>query len=169
MKHNIIKRSTINLFAATGVILLLQACSHQPDYKAARDQVINLHDKLMDDDGLAVNDKLKLKSLATPAALQNLKTAQPQTDTVVEKTHITSMIKHLDSVSNAMSDWMNQFEPDVQGKSDQQAADYFKAEKLKVNRLDSSYKVVLKTSDAYLAKFHIKADSAKAQPMKMKM
>jgi len=168
MKHNIIKQSTINLFAVLSFILLLQACNHQPDYKAARDQV-NLHDELMGDDGRAMNDKAKLKSLATPSALHNLKSTQPQTDTATEKTHITTMIKQLDSVSNAMSDWMSQFNPDVQGKSDQQAVDYFKAEKIKVNKLDSSYKVILKASDAYLAKFHVKADSVKAQPMKMKM
>jgi len=170
MKHRIIKQSTFNLFIALSAILLLQACNNQPAYKAARDQVINLHDELMGDDGLAMTNKARLKAIATPAALQNLKITQPQTDTAMEKAHITAMIKQLDSVSNAMSDWMNQFNPDVQGKSDQQAVDYFKAEKVKVNKLDSSYKVILKTSDVYLAKFHVKAtDSVKAQPMKMKM
>jgi hypothetical protein len=169
MKY-ITKKSTINLFAALGLVLILQACNQQPAYKAVRGKVIALHDRLMGEDGLAMNSKAKLKALETPAALQTVKTSRPQTDTAMEKVQVKTMITRIDSVSNAMSDWMSQFNPDIKGKSDQQAVDYFTAEKVKVNKLDSAYKVILKSSGDYLARFHVKnADTVKTRSMKMKM
>lgn len=153
-----------------GLLCALQACNSGPDYKTVRDQVISQHDELMGDDEKAMMNKMKLDTLGMPATLQKLKQQQPQLDTAAEKRVITALTKQLTAADDAMGDWMHNFNPDVQQKNNQQAVDYFKAEKVKVQKLDSAYKVAIKASDEELDKFHIKADAAKSnQPMKMKM
>jgi len=162
------KKITISCAAATfSILTIFQACKQQPDYKAIRQQVVNIHDTIMNEDGKLMADKSLLKSMITPVSLNELKTAYTNIDTVAEKAKASTLIHQLDSVSNAMSDWMNQFNPDVQDKNKQQATDYFGLEKVKVSRLDSAYKALLKTSADYLKRFHLKpADSS---VMKMKM
>ena len=151
-------------------LFLTQSCSNGSDYKAVREQIVVMHDKIMGEDGQLMSDKAKLKNLSSVAGLQQIKTAMPQADTAAEKLKITTLAKQLDSVSNSMSDWMAAFNPDAEGKTDDQATAYFKGEKVKVTRIDSSYNVLLKTAGDYLKKFNIKPDTAaKSQPMKMKM
>lgn len=147
-------------------ILIFQACKQPTDYKAIRKEIINIHDTIMNEDGKLMADQSMLKSMIAPASLAELKKAY-NIDTTAEKQKATTLIHRLDSVSNAMSDWMGQFNPDVQGKNAQQATDYFGLEKVKVSQLDSSYKTILKTTGDYLKKFHLKpADSS---TMKMRM
>lgn len=149
------------------IIVMFQACKQQPDYKAIRQQVVSVHDSIMSEDGKLMADQSMLKSMITPVSLAELKKDNNITDTAAEKMRAMALIHRLDSISNAMSDWMSRFNPDVQGKNAQQATEYFSAEKIKVSRLDSSYKALLKISTDYLKQFHLKP--AKSAPMKMKM
>lgn len=137
-------------------LAIFQSCKQQPDYKKIRQQVVNIHDTIMNEDGRLMTDRSMLKSLITPATLIELKKAY-HIDTTAEKAKATALIHRLDSVSNAMSDWMNRFNPDVQGKNARQATDYFGMEKIRVSRLDSSYKAILKTTGDYLMRFRLKA------------
>ncbi|MNY82604.1 hypothetical protein D3C86_2248100 [compost metagenome] len=54
---------------------------------------------------------------------------------------------------DSMNDWMHKFEPDVTGKSNDEAIQYFEAEKAKIATIDSLYKVEIKVSGEYLSKF----------------
>jgi hypothetical protein len=155
------------LVYTTAILGLLAACKQQPDYKAIRQQVVNIHDTIMKEDGKLMSDQSMLKSMIMPASLVELKKAYMGMDTAAEKAKATMLIRRLDSVSNAMGDWMNQFDPDVQGKNAEQARDYFGIEKTKVSRLDSSYKAILKITGDYLKKFNLKP--AGSSTMKMKM
>lgn len=148
-------------------LLSFQACKQQADYKAVRKEIINIHDTIMNEDGKLMADESMLKSMIAPASLTALKKANNGMDTAAEKLKATTLIHRLDSVSNAMSDWMGKFNPDVQGKNAQQAADYFGIEKVKISQLDSSYKAALKTTGDYLRKFHLKAADSSAMKMKM--
>jgi hypothetical protein len=163
MKH--IK--TKYILPAAVCLLAFQACKQQVDYKAIRKEIINIHDTIMNEDGKLMADQSMLKSMIAPASLAALKKANNGMDTTTEKLKATTLIRRLDSVSNAMSDWMGKFNPDVQGKNVQQAADYFGIERIKVSQLDSSYKDLLKTAGDYLKQFHLKAADSSAMKMKM--
>ncbi|MNY83295.1 hypothetical protein D3C86_2259730 [compost metagenome] len=52
-----------------------------------------------------------------------------------------------------MNDWMHNFEPDVTGKSNEDAVQYFKDEKAKIAEVDSLYKKEIASSNAYLERF----------------
>jgi hypothetical protein len=52
-----------------------------------------------------------------------------------------------------MNNWMHQFEPDVTGKSNEDAIVYFQSEKRKIAAIDSVYKQEIQTSGEYLKKF----------------
>jgi hypothetical protein len=148
--------------------LLLQSCQNQPDYKAVRQQVIDKHDKIMADGERATNNKMKLDTLAL-SGLKQLKKANSTLDTLAEKQTITSLINKLDDADDKMNDWMHAFKTDVEGKTNKEAVAYFNAEKLKVEQLDSVYKVVLKQTDDYLKKLNIKPDTAMSSHDHMKM
>lgn len=155
------------ILPAAACLLTIQACKQHADYKAIRNEIINIHDTIMNEDGKLMADQSMLKSLIAPANLTALKKADNSMDTAAEKLKATKLINRLDSVSNAMSDWMGKFNPDVQGKDARQAADYFRIEKNKVSRLDSSYKAILKTTGDYLKQFHLKATDSSGMKMKM--
>ncbi len=148
----------------------LQACQQEPDYKAVRQQVIDLHDKLMGDDEKAMRNQMKLDTLITPAGLHQLKQTQPQLDTAMAKQQMSALIKQLQQADDAMNDWMHRFNPDVQGQNNQQAVSYFNTEKKKVVHLDGLFKAAIQNSSAYLNKLNVKTDTGKATGhMEMKM
>ena len=160
------QKTYLTSILALSVLTTFQACKQQPDYKAIRQQVVNIHDTIMKEDGKLMADQSMLKSMIGPASLIELKKAY-NIDTATEKAKAGELIHRLDSVSNAMSDWMNQFNPDVRNKNAEQARDYFGIEKIKVSKLDSSYKSILKTTGQYLEQFHLKAADSGAMKMKM--
>jgi len=135
--------------------LITAACMQQnkdtTDYKAVRDEVMQFHDVVMGDHSALVNNQMKLDTLLKN--LSGLKTKFPDIDTLKEKQAIATMIKDLSSAEDQMNDWMHKFEPDVTGKSNEVAVQYFKDERKKIERIDSLYKQEIKLSDDYLIKF----------------
>jgi len=125
--------------------------SKQQDYKAVRDEVMKFHDVVMADHGVIVSNQMKLDTLLKD--LSGLKAKFPQADTVKEKAAITALIADLTKAEALMNDWMHQFEPDVTGKSNEAAIQYFQDEKLKIAAVDSVYKKEIKLSGAYLSQF----------------
>nr|WP_199075779.1 hypothetical protein [Pedobacter sp. ASV19] len=130
--------------------ILAVACAPKPDYKAERDEVMKFHDVVMQDHGVVVNNQMKLDSLLKD--LKGLKVSQPSLDTVAARKEMEQLKSSLGSAEDRMNDWMHQFEPDVTGKSNEEAIKYFKDEKVKITRIDSLYKQEIKTSGAYLDK-----------------
>ncbi|GAA4336435.1 hypothetical protein GCM10023149_45210 [Mucilaginibacter gynuensis] len=137
---------------------LLQACTNEPDYKESRQKVLDLHDKIMIDGERAMNNKMKLDTLAQ-TGLSALKKAQPATDTIAIKQQIAVLVKDLDAADDEMNNWMHAFNADVQGKSNAEASKYFDAEMLKVKKVDSLYKKAIAASANYLKQYNIKADT----------
>src|SRR3569833_2204232 len=103
-----IKKTYLTYAVALGILAILQACKQQPDYKKTRQQVVDIHDTIMNEDGKLMADQSALKNMIKPASLVGLKKAY-SIDTAAEKAKATVLIHRLDSVSNAMSDWMGQF------------------------------------------------------------
>lgn len=138
----------------SGIFILALAfasCKQQADYKASRDEVIKVHDVVMADQGKVVDQQLKLGGMLKN--LSAIKASNPQIDTIKEKDSITIVRDRLNVAEEAMNTWMHEFEPDVTGKSNEEAVAYFEAEKLKIQKVDTLFKAELKRAEAYLSKF----------------
>ncbi len=137
------------------IAIVAVACSptqnKETNYKAVRDEVMKFHDVVMADHGMVVNNQMKLDTLVRD--LKGLKTRFPEIDTLKEKDAINDLIKDLTIAEDSMNDWMHNFEPDVTGKSNEVAVQYFKDEKAKIAAVDSLYKREIASSNAYLERF----------------
>ena len=130
------------------------ACTPKKDYKTSRDEVMKLHDIVMADQGRIVENQMKTDTLLRDLA--GLKVKFPDVDTVSTQDTLRMVALNLARAEEAMNTWMHEFEPDVTGKSNEDAIKYFEAEKRKIVGIDSMYKAELKSSDAYLNKFKSK-------------
>ena len=137
---------TVLAFAAVAA-----ACTQSPNYKSERDEVMKFHDVVMQDHGTLVNNQMKLDTILHE--LSALKQKFPAVDTLKEKVTLKETLDRLNKAEDLMNDWMHKFEPDVTGKSNEEAVKYFKAERVKIGKVDSLYKAEIKSSDAYLAQF----------------
>lgn len=138
----------------TGILLaatMLAACQQGTDYKAVRDDVMKFHDVVMADHGVIVSNQMKLDTLLKD--LKGLKITFPELDTLKERIAMDALKLELVKAEDAMNDWMHQFEPDITGKSNEEAVKYFEAEKKKIADIDSIYKQEIKISNEYLIKF----------------
>ncbi|QNK61175.1 hypothetical protein H7F33_11380 [Pedobacter sp. PAMC26386] len=135
------------LVLVTGAV----ACTQTQNYKTERDEVMKFHDTVMADHGILVNNQMTLDSLLK--GMPALKTKFPATDTVKEKVVMKATLDKLNVAEELMNDWMHKFEPDVTGKSNEDAIQYFKAERIKIGKIDSVYKIEIQSSDAYLKQF----------------
>ena len=141
------KRSIGVLFISVAAI----ACTPKSDYKVVRDEVMKLHDVVMADHSKIINNQMALDTLIKD--IKGLKIKFPEADTAKEKVEISGLLTKLTHAEDSMNDWMHQFEPDVTGKSNEAAIAYFEAEKTKIAKIDSLYKVEIKVSGEYLSKF----------------
>lgn len=138
----------IFLFAMASVAM---SCTQKVDYKTERDEVMKFHDVVMEDHGILVDNQMKLDSMLKN--LPALKQKFPAIDTAKEKVVMTIALESLKSAESLMNDWMHKFEPDITGKSNEEAVTYFKAERQKIARIDSLYKGQIKASNLYLSQF----------------
>jgi len=129
----------------------MTACSPTADYKKERDEVMVFHDKVMADHGLIVENQMKLDTMTRNLAALKLKF--PDLDTLKEKEHMLALIAELNAAEEQMNTWMHEFEPDITGKSNDEAISYFKNEKLKIRAVDSLYKEEIKLSGGYINKY----------------
>lgn len=133
-------------------ICAAMACNQQkPNYKVVRDEVMKFHDVVMADHGRIVANQMKLDTLVR--GLKEWKVRVPELDTAKEKMVIGTLLRDLGKAEDSMNDWMHKFEPDVTGKSNEEAVRYFTAEKAKIVAVDSLYKKEIGLSDQYLSKF----------------
>ncbi len=142
------------MFRTLGILIIIiafAACKPQADYKTKRDEVIKLHDVVMADQGKVVSREIQITDILKD--LRTLKNKNPHIDTLVEKDSLHIIHGRLSKADEAMNDWMHQFEPDVTGKSNEEAVQYFEAEKVKIQKVDTLFKQEIKAADAYLSKF----------------
>lgn len=131
--------------------LAFASCKLQTDYKEKRNEVIKVHDVVMADQGKVVDKQMQLQNMLKDLPVLVVK--NPGMDTIKERDSIVIIRDRLNDAEEAMNTWMHEFEPDVTGKSNEEAIAYFEAEKLKIEKVDSLFKLELKNADAYMSKF----------------
>jgi hypothetical protein len=127
----------ILVFIALAVIA--SSCSDdKAQEKLLLDSVIKAHDKVMADDNVIMNNKMKLKSLATTATLPAAK------DSVAAYNNL------LVKADDAMMVWMNKFNPDFTGKSHQQIMDYLHQQQAQITKVKAQLDSVITVSNKFI-------------------
>jgi len=143
-----------NLTILILAVITIASCQPAVDYKAVRKEVMDVHDKVMVYTEQGMTKKMKLDTLITK--LDSLYQLKLLTDTLAEKQVMVDLRNKLSNADEEMDAWMHGFQPEIDGKSNEEAVSYFKSEKLKIQALDSLYQKVLTESDKYLDKFRNK-------------
>ncbi|WP_293785690.1 hypothetical protein [uncultured Pedobacter sp.] len=159
---NLIKKCSLAVGLLALCAAVITGCKSEPDYKTVRQEVMDLHDKVMGDGEKAVKNRMVLDTFAR-VKLKELKQIKPDLDTAEEKNKINLLIAKLSKADDNMMDWMHGFQPDIEGKSNAEAVKYFQGEMTKIKKLDNEYKHALDESDAYLKKFNLKPTSQEAK------
>lgn len=138
---------TVLAFTAFLSLSFLSACKTEPDSKAIRKEVLNIHDKLMIDGEKVVKNRMKLDSLLLSAKVKNA------TDSSQQK--LTALIEKLNKADENMMDWMHFFKDDFKGKNELEDLDYYKSEMIKIRAVEDHYIKVTKESDSVLKIYNI--------------
>ena len=140
----------LNILLLSGAIALLFSCKTEPDAKAVRQEVLNIHDKLMVDGEKVVKNKMKLDKILTS---DQVKLAQ---DSLLQKQKISDLITKLNAADEKMMDWMHFFKDDFKGKTEQEDLDYYKSEMVKIRAVEDSYIKVTRESDSLINGYQVK-------------
>lgn len=136
-------------------LLLAAACSNSNnsanEVDQLREEAIAIHDEIMPQVSAFDRNTVKIDSLL--ANLPTLKTTYPDLDTAKTRTDLTGLKSRLEDATNAMMDWMTEFNVDPQDKSADEAKVYYEAEVKKVKALKQQFDSVSKESTDKLAQF----------------
>ena len=140
----------LNILLLSIATAFLSSCKTEPDSKAIRQEVLNIHDKLMIDGEKVVKNKMKLDKLLVS---DQIKLVQ---DSVLQKQKINDLIIRLNAADEKMMDWMHFFKDDFKGKTEQEDLDYYKSEMVKIRAVEDGYIKVTRESDSLLNVYQVK-------------
>lgn len=133
------------LIAAFLGLALISCSDDKKQEKDHLDALLKLHDKMMGQDDALMKNKSKLDSLLK----------LPAKDTA-EKVNIKAMDTKLLAAEEAMETWMNDFKPDVTGKSHDEIIKYYDSQKKLVMSVDSQMNAAIGETSKYLSNKKIK-------------
>ncbi|HEY8782816.1 MAG TPA: hypothetical protein VIM16_14425 [Mucilaginibacter sp.] len=134
-----------NTIAAVFISFALLGCTDKKaQEKAALDDVINVHDKVMGADEQLMNNKLLLDSMVKHNSTANIK----------DSVHM--YLNKVNMADSAMSTWMHNFDPDHTGKSDEETMAYMQSQKKEIMAIDSQINAAIAESNKYLIKMKMK-------------
>lgn len=143
------------IFPAAAAFLLLNACngggSETAEIDRLRDEAIAIHDEIMPQISAFDRNTVKIDSLLS--SLPDLKAANPDIDTAQVRTDLSGLKDRLNEATNAMMDWMTNFEVDPQDKSAAEMKTYYEQEVQKVSDMRVLFDDAAKESAEKLAQF----------------
>jgi hypothetical protein len=118
-------------------VALFTACSDDAKKESdLKNEIINMHEKLMNNDEALMKNKMKL-------------------DTLLKQKKDTASVKPLISkataADDAMEQWMSKFQPDMTGKSHEEVINYYTDQKKQILAVDSQINAAVKESGQYLS------------------
>ncbi len=132
--------------------ILWAGCQNQKaEQQKLQKEVIDQHDVLMLRMDLLQDNKSALSLIENN--LDSLKNAKPDLDTIQLKTEIINLKLKLDSSDEAMMKWMNNFNPDYIGKSNEEIMSYLKDQKIKIDSVKTLFDQSLSKSGAIIQKY----------------
>lgn len=121
---------------------VLVACSdNKKQEKALMDSVMAVHEKVMGSDDQLMRNKMRIDTLLK----------QPLTgDTVIIKRQLMGLKVQLTTAEDAMSMWMQKFDPEMKGKSHEDIMNYLGAQKAQIITINGSIDSAISSSTRYL-------------------
>lgn len=127
------------------IVFLFSACKTEPDSKAVKKEVLNIHDKLMMDGEKVVKNKMKLDSVLKSDLIKSTE----------DSLKVADLINRLNKADEDMMDWMHFFKDDFKGKNEQEDLDYYKSQMIKVRLVEDGYIKVTRASDSVLKVYKV--------------
>ena len=136
------KRSVLALFTA---VFFFSCADNTKQEKNLLNDILKVHDKVMNKDEIMMKNKSKLDSLLKMKAKDT-----------AENKNIRGIDLRLTAAGEAMENWMNKFQPDMTGKSHDEVMKYYTDQKKQVMSIDSQVNVAIDESNKYLSTHKIK-------------
>jgi PBP1b-binding outer membrane lipoprotein LpoB len=134
------KRILLILLTASALF----GCSNKKAEKSAvMDQVMKVHEKVMEVDGQVIANRMKLDTLL-------------KDNTLAAKDTALQLNKKLTAAEDAMEDWMHKFDYEQKGKSDEEVITYMNNQKKLIMAIDSQLNIAVTESNLYLKKIKSK-------------
>lgn len=128
-------KKTLLILSACSILF---ACSNKKAEKSAiMNDVMKIHEKVMEVDGQAIANRMKLDTLI-------------KTNMVASKDSAVMLSKKLSAAEDAMEDWMHKFDYEQKGKSDADVIAYMNDQKKMITNIDTQLNAVVAESNAYL-------------------
>ena len=126
------------------VIVVLAACKDEKvKEKELLDEVIRMHDEVMGKEDHLMRNKMKIDTILTAGPLSDKYS--------LEEKMTISVVRHkLIKADEAMSKWMQNFDPELKGKTHEEKIKYYTEQKKAVTKIDSIFTTVIQGSDKYL-------------------
>ncbi len=140
----------LNIAMLCLVTAMFISCKTEPDAKAVRQEVLNIHDKLMIDGEKVIKNKMKLDTLLVSDQIK----LSP--DSALQMQKISDLITRLNAADEKMMDWMHFFKDDFKGKTEQEDLSYYKSEMVKIRAVEDSYIKVTRASDSLIKIYQLK-------------
>lgn len=143
------------MFLASVATLVLFACNggnnDANEIERLRQEAIDIHDEIMPQISIFDRNTVKIDSLL--AHLPELKATNPDLDTAQMRTELTTLKGKLEQATDAMMEWMTEFDVDPQDKSATAVTAYYEGEIQKVKEMKQLFEAVSKESTDKLAQF----------------
>ncbi|MGZ3946390.1 MAG: hypothetical protein ACXVJB_15695 [Mucilaginibacter sp.] len=133
------------LISALTLLFFYSCADNTKQEKNLLNDILKVHDKVMNKDELLMKHKSRLDSLLK----------MPAKDTA-ERVNIRGIDLRLTAAEEAMENWMTKFQPDMTGKSHDEVMKYYTDQKKQVTAVDSQVNVAIKESTQYLSTHKIK-------------
>ena len=131
------------LLILLAVIVFYSCTDRKAEKKAIMEDVMKVHEKVMEVDGQVIANRMKLDTLIN----QNK---------IAAKDSAALLVKKMSAAEDAMEDWMHKFDYEQKGKSDGDVIIYMNAQKKLIMVIDSQLNAAVKESDIYLKKIKSK-------------
>jgi hypothetical protein len=128
------KKLLFILFAAS---TLYSCTDRKGEKKVIMEDVMKVHEKVMEVEGQVIANRMKLDTLIT----QNK---------IAAKDSAEMLVKKMSAAEDAMEDWMHKFDYEQKGKSDDDVITYMNTQKKLIMAIDSQLNLAVKESDTYL-------------------
>ena len=123
---------------------LLYSCSNQKgEKKAIMEDVMKVHEKVMEVEGQVIANRMKLDTLINQNKIAGKDSAE-------------MLVKKMSAAEDAMEDWMHKFDYEQKGKSDDDVITYMNTQKKLIMTIDSQLNTAVKESTIYLKTVKIK-------------
>jgi hypothetical protein len=133
------------LITSLAALALYSCADNTKEEKNLLNDILKVHDKVMDKDEVLMKNQTHLDSL--------LKSKLKDT---AEKVNIKAIDLKVVAAQEAMETWMGKFQPDMTGKSHDEVMKYYDEQKKQVTAVDSQVNVAIKESNKYLSDHKIK-------------